>query len=109
MYTEIVFYKENDRWYADIPGHTQEENEMVGGADTFLELLRDGANVKLAVSKDVEKDHVITLFMVDHDDYGATYISRSNRALFDRKILWICNVTHDVIGEHPEYMFIDLL
>lgn len=109
MYTEVLFYKEGNRWYADVPGHSQEENEMVAGADTFLEILRQGANVKLAISQDAEKDHDITLFMIDHDEFGATYITHCNRHHLDKKILWICNVTHDVIGEHPEYMFIDLL
>ena len=31
------FFKLNSRWYADVPNHTLEENEMVCGADTLLE------------------------------------------------------------------------
>ena len=27
----------NEGWYADVPGHTLEENQMVSGSDTFLE------------------------------------------------------------------------
>lgn len=31
------FFKLNSRWYADVPGHTLEENEMVCEADSLLE------------------------------------------------------------------------
>ena len=31
------FFKLDSRWYADVPGHTLAENEMVCGADSLLE------------------------------------------------------------------------
>lgn len=37
MKTEVRFYKENGKWYADIPNHTKEENEMVMGSDDALD------------------------------------------------------------------------
>ena len=40
----LRFYKNNDRWYADVPDHTEEENEMVLGADTFLEKISEKLN-----------------------------------------------------------------
>ena len=57
MTTTLRFFKLNDRWYADVPGHTLEEN-----------------GVDLGVS-----------------------------------VLWICNVTHDVLGEHPEVIYINAI
>ena len=41
---QLKFYKKNDRWYADVPGHTEEENEMVSGSDTFLNLYSNWTN-----------------------------------------------------------------
>ena len=32
----LRFYKENDKWYADVPGVSKEDNEMVFGSDIFL-------------------------------------------------------------------------
>ena len=41
MEKTIRFFKINEGinagWYADVPGHTLEENQMVSGSDTFLE------------------------------------------------------------------------
>ena len=31
------FFKLNSHWYADVPGHTLDENEMACGADSLLE------------------------------------------------------------------------
>ena len=32
----LRFFKENDKWYADVPDHTLEDNEMVFGSDILL-------------------------------------------------------------------------
>ena len=41
MEKTIRFFKINEGinagWYADVPGHTLAENQMVSGSDTFLE------------------------------------------------------------------------
>ena len=45
MEKTIRFFKINDGvnagWYADVPGHTLEENQMVSGSDTFLEKVQN--------------------------------------------------------------------
>ena len=38
----ISFYKESDRWYADIPSVLKEDCEMVQGADLLLDRLSLG-------------------------------------------------------------------
>ena len=77
-------------WYADVPNHTLEENQMVSGSDLFLE----------AVDK---------LIMKAHNQHGATYILAGPLAERYCAVgfeLWICNVTHDVLGEHPKSIYI---
>ena len=37
MESKLSFYKEQERWYADIPEVSKEDNEMVLGADIFLD------------------------------------------------------------------------
>ena len=107
---QLKFYKDNGRWYADVPGHTQEENEMVSGADKFLDYVAKGkSEVKIGIST-LPSAHSIhayaTLYMLKHDSYGATYQIVSKDANINVRTLWICNVTHDVLGEHPAYIFI---
>lgn len=110
MFKRIKFYKENDKWYADVKNRTKEENEMVSGADTFLEYISDGhSKVHLCINQDAYHDHFASLYREKHDDYGATYLIRSEDLEVNRKHAWLCNVTHDVLGEHPEYFFIDIL
>ena len=59
-------------WYADVPNHTLEENQMVSGSDLFLE----------AVDK-------------LHGGRNEVNITVSD-----------CNVTHNVLGEHPRSIYI---
>lgn len=42
MKHKLRFYKENERWYADVPGVSKEGNEMVFGSDIFLEKISNG-------------------------------------------------------------------
>ena len=84
------FFKLNSRWYADVPNHTLEENEMVCGSDTLLE---EPCDFPFAI-----------LTRIEHDSCGATYKVESS---LDTDLVWICNVTHDVLGEHPDKIYIN--
>ncbi len=118
MIKTIRFYKINEGaqmgWYADVPNHTLEENEMVSGSDVFLEevndLLGKHDEVHITVSDDNSPGQFSAkLIMKAHNQWGATYIltgplaQRHNAVGFE---LWICNVTHDVLGEHPKSIYI---
>lgn len=101
MRKEVRFFKQDNRWYADVPNHTLEENEMVLGADNALESLSQGKNVLwLTISTDNEDaaNSLVSFRMKDHDNGGASYTTD----IGDIREIWICNVTHDVLGEHPK-------
>ena len=106
MIIKLRFYKENDRWYADVPDHTQEENEMVFGSDTFLDLISNGKSEITFTISDEKNRSWIQLYMKDHDEFGATYKTHSSKSELCDLELWICNVTHTVFGEHPERIYI---
>lgn len=104
-------------WYADVPDHTLEENQMVSGSDMFLEevntILGGRGEVLITVSDDNSgADFIVKLIMKFHNQWGATYIitgplaQQYNAVGFE---LWICNVTHDVLGEHPRSIDIDYI
>lgn len=101
----LKFYKENGIWYADIPQHTKEENEMVMGSDTFLELYStDGKTCNVKFEVEEPESYIMKLTRGEHDWDGAYYTVEGNCA--NNMEIWICNVTHTVCGEHPEYIFI---
>lgn len=105
MKKKVRFYKEDDRWFADIPNHTKEENEMVMGSDTALDYLAQGkSEVTFELSDEQTYEYIVHFNRVEHDDYGAYYQACCNYELLEP--IWICNVTHDVFGEHPEDIYL---
>lgn len=121
MKKEVTFFKQNGKWYADIPEHTLEDNEMVMGSDILLEMLSNDGEfdiLKLTFEdKDSEYHHLLAFKMVEHDDDGAYYtlsgplyniyldsVYSENDVILNT--VWICNVTHDVFGEHPKELYL---
>ena len=101
-------------WYADVPCHTFEENEMVSGSDIFFfffnKLKGGSGEVFITVSDDnIDGSFIAKLIMKAHNQWGATYILTGPIAQQYDAVgfeLWICNVTHDVLGEHPRSIYI---
>lgn len=101
-------------WYADVPGHRLAENEMVAGSDDFLEaadkMTGSDGEVHITLSDaDEGAPFLVRLKMKNHNQWGATYVLSGPLAEKHHAVgfeLWICNVTHDVLGEHPREIFI---
>lgn len=121
MEAKVRFFKQDNKWYADIPNHTLEENEMVMATDVMLEFLaknRSEVTVVFSDDKDDSPKSYLQLKMKQHDEDGAYYTvsglllaSFLNFAeeYFCQMVepeVWICNVTHDVFGEHPSFICI---
>lgn len=97
----ISFYKESDRWYADIPSVSKEDCEMVQGADLLLDRLSLGYDKVDVDFSDVDNGKSIYRYhLMEHDENGGTYTNGN-------ETFWICNVTHDVFGEHPKMLYIN--
>ena len=122
METKLRFFKRDKKWYADVPNHTLEENEMIMGSDTALDLMSDNKDeIVLTLSDEDDEHSILTMTMKEHDSEGAYYILSGflyNRFLdlfaLDSSTLpsditneiWICNVTHDVFGSHPKNIYL---
>lgn len=105
MTTTLRFFKLDDRWYVDVPNHTLAENEMVAGSDDFLNACDSGTgNVIIELSDCATGRDICHLRMLNHNQWGATY--SVNGVDIGVPTLWICNVTHDVLGEHPRDIYI---
>lgn len=118
MQKTVRFFKLDNEWYADVPGHTLEENEMVSGADTVLEeidRIKSGTGeVFLTLADSVnasvgELPFLVKFVRKTHDKNGAEYILTGPLAELYGAVgfeVWICNVTHDVLGEHPKSIYV---
>ena len=122
MKAKLRFFKQDKKWYADVPNHTLDENEMVMGSDTVLDLMSDNKDkIVLTLSDKDDKHSILTMTMKEHDLEGAYYTLSGflyNKFLdlfasdpfivpFDiTNEIWICNVTHDVFGSHPENIYL---
>ena len=105
MTTTLRFFKLDNRWYADVPNHTLAENEMVAGSDDFLNACDSGTgNVIIEMADRPTGRDICHLRMLNHNQWGATY--SVNGVDLGVPTLWICNVTHDVLGEHPRNIYI---
>ena len=119
MEKRVRFFKQDGKWYADVPNHTLEENEMVMGADVALDYLSNGKSDVFLTLTDTDPgwNAPLVLYRGEHDDEGA-YYSVSGLLFMDflehfaqhlmgtKPEVWICNVTHDVFGEHPERIYL---
>lgn len=119
MEKTVRFFRLGSEWYADVAGHTLEDNEMVAGADTFLEEVdkrmggRGEVFIRVAdricLSPSDEEPFLSKFIMKRHDECGAEYLLAGPLARqYDAEgfEIWICNVTHDVLGEHPQSIYI---
>lgn len=115
----VRFFKQDNKWYADIPNHTLEENEMVMGADIALEYLAEERKELHITFTDENPGWNVPLALTlkDHDDEGGYYdvsgilfmdfmLTYGKEFIGVKPQVWICNVTHDVFGEHPEHIYI---
>ena len=108
----LRFFKQDYKWYADVPNHTLEDNEMVYGSDIMLAIFAGGKeSITLQLSDDFEDGYekpMLALHRKEHDDDGAFYGVEVLTTIFRGELsdIWICNVTHDVFGEHPEDIYI---
>lgn len=104
---KLNFYKKDNRWFADIAGHTEEENEMVFGADLLLDIIAKGANTcSLDIGSQFISGCNIEASIYDHNDEGATYVVYDSDIIDIGTTFWLCNITHTVFGEHPDKLFI---
>lgn len=116
--TKLRFYKADGKWYADVAGRTRNENEMVFGADTALEMI-SGRSESVTLTMDTVEPsaYLLRLSLKEHDCEGATYSitgSKYNQmmeamaegAIMPFSEVWLCNVVHDVFGKHPQDIYI---
>lgn len=114
---QLKFFKQNNNWYADVPNHTLDENEMVMGSDILLDFISNGKDkVVLDLELEQPEQFLLCLNRTSIDSEGA-YYSISGRIYLDYldtltsenvllNEIWICNVTLDVFNCFPKNIYI---
>lgn len=75
------------------------------GSDEALDYLSQDKNeVTLTLSDENTYEYVAHFNRTEHDDDGAYYQVCGNYDILGQ--IWLCNVTHDVFGEHPEDIYL---
>ena len=116
MTKKIRFYNRDGRWYADIfeyleQGGTEEECEMVSGADIWLDFISKGKeNIILKLStSEILNEKLEFIENNEDEEYGAFYIAREYKEEPHNFILWICPVTLFVFGEYPKTIYYEII
>lgn len=110
MIINILFYKKEERWYADIPetiahGGTEENNEMVAGADTWLDINSKGHDkIILQISNDTILDNESgRLLNIDSKGEG-WYLDYPSTLE-----LWLCPVVTLLFHKYPQIIYYKIL
>lgn len=104
----LVFHKDEAGWYAEVPTHTRSENAMVAGADVVIGRMAQGDNTVEVKFRTIESKALVKplcwMKRILHDRFGGTYLVHGVSLIpFPA---WLCCVTHDVTGEHPERIYV---
>lgn len=98
---EFRFYKENERWWVDLPAYTAQggdptDLQMVAGADDFLDILDEKANREVKIQiVETKKEGFSKLIRCDEIP------TTSGRYYFDDdtdNLMWLCDVMLWIFG-----------
>lgn len=107
----LEFYKEDKRWYADIPTWegSKAELEMVEGADAMLDYIskgRERISLKLSDTKFEGSDELRFIREANEYDNGAFYILNEYKGNEVNLNMWLCDVTKFVFGDFPKIIYL---
>ena len=112
MTKNIRFYCREGKWFCDIPeyiasGGTEEDLQMVSGADIWLGMISNYKdNIILKISDSEILNEKLNIY--EEDEYGATYIAHTYKDMDINHILWLCSVTHWLFGNYPQIIYYEL-
>ena len=114
MQTHTFVKEENGEWFIDLPeylanGGQKGDLQMVGGADTMLDVIANGAsNVTITLhDQPFDKADALTLLEVcDPVICGGIYLIDSFEGKEVNQHMWLCAVTEFVFGYLPEKIFV---
>lgn len=105
---KIRFYREEEKWYADIPeyieqGGSKEDLEMVSGADVWLSFLSEGGDeITLDISINPFEGFEAKLLYVGDSSQN---MEGEYLVYPDMHYMWLCSVTVWLFGEYPQSIY----
>jgi hypothetical protein len=104
----INFYKENNKWWADLPKWVEEGNdksdlEMVAGSDAWLDVISLGDNqIKLEIDTNEIDNFTTKLFYVGD---APTHVEGTYLVYPNNHYIWLCHVTKWLFGNYPQAIY----
>lgn len=107
---KFKFYKEKtNKWYIDLPEFEglKEELEMVGGADTMLDIVSEGNNlVQLDLQLKKMKGYSLLEFVSSTSvEEGGVYFLKNYSNIEYNFNIWLCSITLFVFGCYPKEIY----
>jgi hypothetical protein len=104
MIRTFKFYKEDNKWYVDLPEWRGDKSdlEMVLGADLLLEIISGDYDDCSVTFGDEPFDGCHTLTHDLTQDIPGYY---NNDAWHGPSTIWLCPVTIFVFGEYPDKIY----
>lgn len=105
------FYKTpENRWYIDIPAWTgsNDELEMVSGADTLLDILSQGeGKINLSFSDKSINESIVLKKIKDTPEIGGALYNLEVYCGIDYNLeIWLCSVTEWIFGYLPNTIYV---
>lgn len=118
MVNTFNFYKENKRWYIDLPKWEEmfgekDSLEMVEGADLMLDHIAgdNRTEVKLKLSDTLVLKNYLDLTSICDPDIdlktGANYVMTHYNGKPHVQKMWLCDVTQFVFGGFPNIIYFE--
>ena len=111
------FYKENNKWYIDIPEWSGQkaELEMVEGADTMLDIISECSlivdlHISLAPFESANVLEKLTELSINQNISidacgGSYYLLRIYDQIEYNITMWLCDVTKYIFNEFPDKIY----
>lgn len=118
MVKTFEFYKENKRWYIDLPEWElqfgeKDSLEMVEGADLMLDFIAgiNRESVKLKISDTLILKNYLDLILICDPEIdlktGADYIMMNYNGKDHIQKMWLCDVVQFVFGGFPNVIYFE--
>jgi len=101
------FYKENDKWYVDLPdiGFEKDDLEMVVGSDNLLDIISNYTNnLTLEVSLIDDNNCKYVLCKLKEEDDGCYYTVYKDDEEY--MFIWLCDVLYYIYNTYPNIIYI---
>lgn len=116
MEKQLRFYREDNKWYVDLPEWVGEKSDlqMVWGADELLDIISNYTDNMVIIFSNTYKENYDVLLLhhicaentIDEPSEGAFYFIKEYNGTKLNLNFWLCDVTKYVFDDFPNQIWI---